>query len=158
MLSINWIASALMALVMMNLVIQAQANAPQAPEVHTFPPPLAGGKQRSFSSGRDASMFTQQVRRRAIVNAHYGSPNLVLRESNHTSGFTNGVLEIYSITDICHRIFKSVVSNVYDGGTSTDEYAVHLDAGDAGTTNVATVLDAGNSGTIVRDGETIVVC
>lgn len=157
MLHINWIASALMALVMMNLVFQAQANAPLAPEVHLFPPPLSVGKQRSFSSGRDASMFTQQVRRQAVVNAHYGSPNLVLRESNHTSGFTNGVVELYSITGICHRIFRSVVSNVYDGGTSADEFA-DLDAGDATTDYPATVLDAGNAGTVVRDGETTVVC
>jgi hypothetical protein len=153
MLNLNFIASALMALIVANLFVQAQANAPQAPEVHLFPPPLSVGKQRSFSSGRDASMFTQQVRRQAVVNGFYGSPNLVLRESNHTSGFTNGVLELYSITGICHRIFKTVVSNVYDGGTAADEYVVHLDGSGGGT-----VLDAGNAGTVVRDGETIVVC
>ena len=102
-------------------------------------------------------MFTQQVRRQAVVNGFYGSPNLVLRESNHTSGFTNGVVELYSITGICHRIFRSVVSNVYDGGTSADEFA-DLDAGDATTDYPATVLDAGNAGTVVRDGETTVVC
>ena len=153
MLNLNFIASALMALIVANLFVQAQANAPQAPEVHLFPPPLSVGKQRSFSSGRDASMFTQQVRRQAVVNGFYGSPNLVLRESNHTSGFTNGVLELYSITGICHRIFKTVVSNVYDGGTAADEYAVHLDGSGGGT-----VLDAGNAGTVVRDSETIVVC
>ena len=154
MLNINFLASALMALIVANLFVQAQANAPQAPEVHLFPPPLSVGKQRSFSSGRDASMFTQQVRRQAVVNGFYGSPALVLRESNHTSGFTNGVLELYSITGICHRIFKTVVSNVYDGGTASDEYAVHLDGSGGG----GTVLDAGNAGTVVRDGETIVVC
>jgi len=60
--NINFIASALMALVVANLFITAQANAPLSPEVHLFPPPLSVGKQRSFSSGRDASMFTQQVR------------------------------------------------------------------------------------------------
>ncbi len=154
---INFIATALMALVMMNLVYQSHLHAPLAPEVHVFPPPLSVGKQRSFSSGRDASMFTQQVRRQAVVNGFYGSPNLVLRESNHTSGFTNGVLEIYSITGICNRILRSVMSNVYDGGTSADEFA-DLDAGTGSTENPATVLDAGNSGTIVRDTETTVVC
>lgn len=150
-MSINWIASALMALVMMNLVFQAQANAPQAPEIHTFPPPLAVGKQRSFSSGRDASMFTQQVRRRAVVNAHYGSPNLVLRESNHTSGFTNGVLEIYSLSGLCERVCAAAVAvcnPILDGGVSTDEFCDVLEGGDAtGTGDV--VLDAGTSQTVV---------
>jgi hypothetical protein len=154
---INFIATALMALVMMNLVYQSHLHAPLAPEVHVFPPPLSVGKQRSFSSGRDASMFTQQVRRQAVVNGFYGSPNLVLRESNHTSGFTNGVLEIYSITGICNRILRSVMSNVYDGGTSADEFA-DLDAGTGSTENPGTLLDAGNSGTIVRDTEITVVC
>ena len=151
-MNINLIASALMALVMMNLVYQSHLNAPLAPEIRTFPPPLAVGKERSFSSGRDASMFTQQVRRQAIVNAHYGSPNLVLRESNHTSGFTNGVLEIYSITGICNRICAAVVSAVcnpiLDAGTSTDEFCEVLDGGDAaGSGDV--VLDAGTSQTVV---------
>ena len=149
---INFIATALMALVMMNLVYQSHLHAPQAPDVHVFPPPLSVGKQRSFSSGRDASMFTQQVRRQAVVNSHYGSPNLVLRESNHTSGFTNGVVEIYSITGICNRICAAVVSAVcnpiLDAGTSTDEFCEVLDGGDAaGSGDV--VLDAGSSQTVV---------
>lgn len=149
---INFIATALMALVMMNLVYQSHLHSPQAPDVHVFPPPLSVGKQRSFSSGRDASMFTQQVRRQAVVNSHYGSPNLVLRESNHTSGFTNGVVEIYSITGICNRICAAVVSAVcnpiLDAGTSTDEFCEVLDGGDAaGSGDV--VLDAGTSQTVV---------
>lgn len=137
-----------MALVMMNLVYQSHLNAPLAPEIRTFPPPISTGKERSFSSGRDASMYTQQVRRQAIVNAHYGSPNLVLRESNHTSGFTNGVLEIYSITGICQRVCAAVVeavcSPVLDGGNADTENCEVLD-GNGG----AVVLDAGNSQTVV---------
>lgn len=143
---LNWIASALMALVMMNLVYQSQLNAPLAPDVHVFPPPLSVGKQRSFSSGRDASMFTQQVRRQAVVNAHYGSPNLVLRESNHTSGFTNGVVEIYSLSGICNRICAAAVAvcnPILDAGTSTDEFCEVLDG------NGDVVLDAGTSQTVV---------
>ena len=108
---LNLIASAFMALVVLNLAYQAHLNAPLAPQVHTFPPPISTGKERSFSSGRDASMFTQQVRRQAIVNGHFGSPNLVLRESNHTSGFTNGVVEIYSITSICQRVCAAVIED-----------------------------------------------
>ena len=158
MLSINFIASALMALVMMNLVYQAQLNSPLPPEIHRFPPPLAVGKERSFSSGRDASMFTQQVRRQAIVNGYYGSPNLILRESNHTSGFTNGVVELFSITGICKKVFSTFTSNVYDGGEEKDEYGVRLDAGDSATEIPETVLDAGDEGTVVRDNKFLNTC
>jgi hypothetical protein len=143
---INFIASALMALVMMNLVYQSHLNAPLPPQIHTFPPPLSVGKERSFSSGRDASMYTQQVRRQAVVNGFYGSTNLVLRESNHTSGFTNGVLEIYSLSGLCQRVCAAAVAvcnPVLDGGVSTDEFCDVLD----GDGNV--VLDAGTSQTIV---------
>ena len=140
-----------MALVMMNLVYQSQLNTPLSPQIHTFPPPLAVGKERSFSSGRDASMYTQQVRRQAIVNAHYGSPNLILRESNHTSGFTNGVLEIYSITSICQRVCAAAVevvvavcNPVLDGGNADTENCEVLD-GNGGSV----VLDAGSSQTVV---------
>jgi hypothetical protein len=148
MLNINFIASALMALVMMNLVYQSHLNAPLAPQIHTFPPPISTGKERSFSSGRDASMFTQQVRRQAIVNAHYGSPNVVLRESNHTSGFTNGVVEIYSLSGVCQRICAAVVeavcNPVLDGGNADSENCEILDGNGGGV-----VLDAGNSQTVV---------
>ena len=147
-MNINFIATALMALAMMNLMYQSHLNAPLAPKVHTFPPPLSVGKERSFSSGRDASMYTQQVRRQAVVNAHYASPNLVLRESNHTSGFTNGVLEIYSITSICQRVCAAVVdaicNPVLDGGNADTENCEVLD-GNGGTV----VLDAGTSQTVV---------
>lgn len=139
-----------MALLMMNLVYQSHLNAPLAPEVRSFPPPLSVGKERSFSSGRDASMYTQQVRRQAVVNAHYASPNLILRESNITSGFTNGVLEIYSITSICQRVCAAVVdavcNPVLDGGNADTENCEVLD-GNGGTG--AVVLDAGTSQTVV---------
>lgn len=150
MLSLNLIASAFMALVMMNLVYQAQLNAPQPPEIHRFPPPLAVGKERSFSSGRDASMFTQQIRRQAIVNGYYGSPNLILRESNHTSGFTNGSLEVFSITSICQRVCAAVgVCNpILDGGDSTTESCNVLNGGTV-VDNGGVLLDAGTSQTVV---------
>jgi hypothetical protein len=144
---INFIASALMALVMMNLVYQSHLNAPLPPQIHTFPPPLSVGKERSFSSGRDASMYTQQVRRQVVVNTHYASPNLILRESNHTSGFTNGVLEIYSITSICQRVcaaIEEICNPVLDGGNADTENCEVLD-GNGGTV----MLDAGTSQTVV---------
>ena len=149
--SLNFIASAFMALVVANLFITASAHAPQSPELHVMAPPISVGKQRSFSSGTDASMFTQQVRRRAIVNAHFGSPGVVLRESNHTSGFTNGVVELYSLTGVCEKICAAVVAvcePILDAGRSTDEFCDVLDGGTAGGSGNI-VLDAGNSQTVV---------
>ncbi len=138
-----------MALVMINLFYQSHLNAPLAPDIRSFPPPLSVGKERSFSSGRDASMYTQQIRRQAVVNAHYASPNVILRESNHTSGFTNGVLEIYSITSICQRVCAAVVDAVCNPV---------LDGRDAAA-EICEILD-GNGGTVVLDGGTsqTVVC
>jgi hypothetical protein len=149
--SLNFIATAFMALVVANLFITASAHAPESPELRVMAPPISVGKQRSFSSGRDASMYTQQVRRRAIVSAHYGSPGLVLRESNHTSGFSNGVVEIYSLTGLCEKIcaaVQAVCEPVLDAGTSTDEFCEVLDGGSANSSGNI-VLDAGNSQTVV---------
>jgi hypothetical protein len=146
MLSLNFIGSALLAVILANLFISAAANAPQAPEIHIMPAPIATGKERSFSSGRDASMFTQQVRRRAVVNGFHGSPGYVLREGTHTSGFTNGVLEL-SLTGVCEKICASVVAvcnPILDGGKSTDEFCEVLD-GNGGDV----VLDGGNAQTVV---------
>jgi len=150
MLSLNFIGSALLAMVIANLFISAAANVPQAPELHYMTPPISVGKERSFSSGNsDASMFIQQQRRRAIVNAHYGSPGYVLRESNHTSGFTNGVLEL-SLTGVCEKICAAAAAVVavcepnLDGGNATTEYCEVLDGNGGGT-----VLDAGNAQTVV---------
>ena len=149
--SLNFIATAFMALVVANLFITASAHAPESPQLRVMAPPISVGKQRSFSSGRDASMYTQQVRRRAIVNAHFGSPGLVLRESNHTSGFSNGVVEIYSLTGLCEKIcaaVQAVCEPVLDAGTSTDEFCEVLDGGSANSSGNI-VLDAGNSQTVV---------
>ena len=151
MISLNFIGTALLAVVLANLFISAAANAPLAPEVHVMTPPISVGKERSFSSGRDASMFTQQVRRRAVVNAHYGSPGYILRETPHTSGFTNGVVELYSLTGVCERICAAAIAAcepILDGGKSTDEFCDVLDGGSAGGSGDV-VLDAGNSQTVV---------
>uniref|UniRef100_A0A6C0AKH2 Uncharacterized protein n=1 Tax=viral metagenome TaxID=1070528 RepID=A0A6C0AKH2_9ZZZZ len=149
MLSLNFIGSALLAVIVANLFISASANAPQVPEMHYMAPPISVGKERSFSSGRDASMFTQQVRRQAVVNAHYGSPGYVLREGVHTSGFTNGVLEL-SLTGVCEKICAAaaavvaVCEPILDGGNAATEDCTVLDGNGGGV-----VLDAGNAQTVV---------
>jgi hypothetical protein len=138
---INYIAGVLIAVAIANLFISAQANAPLAPDVHVFPPPLSVGKQRSFSSTRDASMHTQQVRRQAVINGHHGSPGYILHETPHTSGFTNGVLEL-SLSGVCQRVCAAVCNPILDAGTSSSEFCA-LDG------NGNTVLDAGTSQTVV---------
>jgi hypothetical protein len=151
MISLNFIGTTLLALIVANLFISASANAPLVPEVHFIAPPISVGKQRSFSSGTDASMFTQQVRRRAVVNGHFGSPGLILRESNHTSGFTNGVVELYSLTGVCQKVCAAVAAvcnPLLDGGVSTSEFCTTLDGGNSVGTGTI-VVDGGNAQTVV---------
>ena len=110
----------------------------------SLPPPISTGKERFTGRTRDASTFTQTVRRKAVVSGHYGDPTRFLHETNHTSGFTNGVLELYSISGLCEAACKVVAPqvvcdvydgmfsgneepNILDGGTSADDY----DGGDA---------------------------
>lgn len=127
----------------------------------SLPVPISVGKERFTGRTRDASSYTQTLRRKAVVSGHYGDPTRFLHETNHTSGFTNGVLEMYSISGLCEAACQVVAEqacdvydgmfsgneepNVLDGGTSADEY----NGGDAFTTN-PNVLDG--SGNFVMDG------
>jgi hypothetical protein len=106
-------------------------------------------------------MFTQTSRRKAVASGRYGNPNYVLRESNHTSGFTNGVVELFALTGLCEVPCKQPVApvctiydglysgdeetNILDGGTSADTY----DGGSATQTNT-NILNG--DGTFVMDG------
>ena len=127
----------------------------------SLPLPISVGKERFTGRTRDASSYTQTLRRKAVVSGHYGDPCRVLRETNHTSGFTNGVLEMYSISGLCEAacyVAAEQVCDVYDGmfsgseepeildgGTSSDEY-------EGGTAFIEhpNVLDGG--GDFVMDG------
>jgi len=123
----------------------------------SLPLPVSVGKERFTGRTRDASSYTQTLRRKAVVSGHYGNPCHVLRETNHTSGFTNGVLEMYSISGLCESACQQVC-DVYDGMFSGDEEPVVLDGGvssddyDGGTAFVGhpNVLDGG--GDFVMDG------
>jgi len=127
----------------------------------SLPLPLSVGKERFTGRTRDASSFTQTVRRKAVVSGHYGDPCRVLHETNHTSGFTNGVVELYSISGLCEaacQVAAGVVCDIYDGGNADSEYPNILDGGtsadiydggDAFVTN-PNVLDGG--GDFVMDG------
>jgi hypothetical protein len=72
----------------------------QIPNVPGFLVPISTGKERVTSGGnRDASVFTQHIRRKATVNGYWPSGR-VMKETTHTTGFTTGVVEVFGISDI----------------------------------------------------------
>lgn len=117
----------------------------QVPDVPGFLVPVSTGKERSIGSGnRDASMFTQSVRRKAIVDGYWASGR-VMKESTHTMGFTTGVVEVTVLSDVCIRNCKkaaAVCAAILDGGDAMAEYCqVYDDDGGAGNL----VIDGGNA-------------
>ena len=127
----------------------------------SLPLPVSMGKERFTGRTRDASTFTQTLRRKAVVSGYYGDPCHVLRETNHTSGFTNGVLEIYSISGLCEaacQVAAGVVCDIYDGGNAESEYPEILDGGtsadeyDGGTAFVTNPNTLDGNGEFVMDG------
>jgi hypothetical protein len=128
-------------------------RAPKDPDRPELPPWLIAtptGKERNLGgSSRDASMFTQSTRRTAVVNGYWANPDRVLRETPHTSGFTNGALEVFSIGSICTRICAVVgCPNIFDGGTPATEVCDILEGGSPAT-EATTVWDGGNANSIV---------
>jgi hypothetical protein len=155
----------------------------QIPDVPGFLVPISTGKERVTSSGnRDASMYTQSVRRKATVDGFWASGR-VMKETTHTTGFTTGVVEVYELSDTCVRICKQVEQvcasildggnarseycAAYEGGNANTEYKNHLDGGDAYTdvcgAVCAAVLEGGDAmaaychvydggGTVAMDG------
>jgi hypothetical protein len=123
----------------------------QVPDVPGFLVPISTGKERVTSGGnRDASMYTQRVRRKAIVDGFWASGR-VMKETTHTKGFTTGVVEVYELSDVCVRICKKVeevCASILDGGNSASEYCAAYTGGDA-TSNYPNSLDGGNAGTNV---------
>jgi hypothetical protein len=106
------------------------------------------GKERFTGRTRDASTFTQTLRRKAVVSGYYGDPTRILRETNHTSGFTNGVVELYSLSGLCEaacKVVAEVACDIYDGGNAESEYPEILDGGSAYFTILNYVLLSGGS-------------
>jgi len=128
----------------------------------SLPLPVSMGKERFTGRTRDASTYTQTLRRKAVVSGYYGDPTRVLRETPHTTGFTNGVLELYSISGLCEAACKvaaaAIDCDIYDGGNSGSEYPDILDGGtsadeyDGGTAFVTNPNILDGSGTFVMDG------
>jgi hypothetical protein len=121
----------------------------QVPDVPGFLVPISTGKERVTSGGnRDASMYTQRVRRKAIVDGFWASGR-VMKETTHTKGFTTGVVEVYELSDVCVRICKKVeevCASILDGGNARSEYCAAYTGGDA-TSEYTNTLDGGNAGT-----------
>jgi len=121
----------------------------QVPDVPGFLVPVSTGKERSIGSGnRDASMFTQSVRRKATVDGYWASGR-VMKESTHTMGFTTGVVEVTVLSDVCIRNCKkaaAVCAAILDGGDAMAEYCAILD-GNGGVDEITN--DGGNVDTNV---------
>jgi len=121
----------------------------QVPNVPGFLVPVSTGKERTTGSGnRDASMYTQYVRRKATVDGHWASGR-TMRETTHTTGFTTGVVEVFDLSDTCVRVCNKVAAvcaAILDGGDAMAEYCqVYDDNGGAGDM----VIDGGNADTNV---------
>jgi len=100
----------------------------------SLPLPISVGKERFTGRTRDASSYTQTLRRKAVVSGHYGDSTRFLHETTHTTGFTNGVVELYSISGLCEAACQAAaatVCEIYDGGDAATEDPVILDGGSA---------------------------
>jgi len=105
----------------------------QVPDVPGFLVPISTGKERVTSNGnRDASMYTQYVRRKSTIDGFLASGR-VMKETTHTTGFTTGVVEVYSLTGISVGVFKkaaAVCSAILEGGDAMAEYCQVWDGND----------------------------
>jgi hypothetical protein len=119
----------------------------QVPNVPGFLVPISTGKERVTSSGnRDASMYTQYVRRKSTIDGFWASGR-VMKETTHTTGFTTGVVEVYELSDVCVRVCQkaaAVCAAILDGGDAMAEYCQVWD-GNIGTDSI----DGGNVDTNV---------
>ena len=97
----------------------------QVPDVPGFLVPISTGKERVTSNGnRDASMYTQYVRRKSTIDGFWASGR-VMKETTHTTGFTTGVVEVYELSDVCVRVCQkaaAVCAAILDGGDARAEY------------------------------------
>jgi hypothetical protein len=120
----------------------------QVPNIPGFLVPISTGKERNISGGnRDASMYTQHLRRTATINGFWASGG-VMKETTHTTGFTNGVVEVYNLTSVCVGVCQraaAVCAAVLDGGDAMAEYCQVWDGGDG----TGLVADGGNADTEV---------
>jgi len=116
--------------------------------------PIDVSKSRSFvNKTKDAGMFTEFSRRKAII----GSVQCLPSRSFWQKGFTNGVLES-SLTGICPAIFKRSLPPIFGTGDGPvtinssgeyDENTIIIDGSGAVINGgVQFVVDGGNAYTV----------
>jgi len=109
------------------------------PDISRFPFNEATGKERSFvNKERDASLWIESTRRRAIAKAY--KPDWCcgvtkpIKESRTTTGSTTGYLEAYIISNfgrICPDTCAEIIYSDNDGGCVLDgSGSVILDGND----------------------------
>lgn len=108
--------------------------------------PLSTGKERSFvSKTRDAGMYTETLRRLAVINGSCGGA----RVGNYTDkSSTNGSLETYFITGLCPvrlgmPICPPDTNEIDDGGNADTETCNIIDE------NGGELIDFGDANTNV---------
>lgn len=141
---------------------------PVIPSIPEFLVAQQVGKSRNTGgSKRDASMFTEFSRRRAVLSGVLGSPCRIHRESTYTKGFSTGPMDMF-LTGI-GEVAKKVCATMLDGGDAENGGRDPLDGngrdgdrvidgGDANTeacANCHADYDGGNVNTesaVVADG------
>jgi len=134
-------------------------NYESIPELPGLLVPQSTGKERQIvSMTKDASMYTERMRRSAIMAVHScqmdntciysetcngtvktcsgGSVSNKIRETRTSIGFTNGAVEAYMLTSICNtKPISHVVpppppvTEIYDGGFPYDDFPNIVDGG-----------------------------
>jgi hypothetical protein len=114
----------------------------QIPNVPGFLVPISTGKERTTGSGnRDASMYTQYIRRKSTIDGYWASGR-TMRETTHTTGSTSGAVEVFVLSDVCVRVCKQVAevcATILDGGDAMAEYCPIYDG------NGDVIIDGGNA-------------
>jgi hypothetical protein len=142
-MGLNAIALGLLALVALYHAYTLYANQ-DSPPPSPLPVPVQTHKSRSFhSQTRDAGLFTEGVRRRAIIS----NPTLKVGHK----GSTNGSLEWNFLTAICTGCIRGVPhvcpapEYIADAGNATSDVCDIIDG------SGEDILDFGDSGTNVCD-------
>lgn len=142
-MGLNAIALGLLALVVLYHSYTLFLNR-EAPPPSPLPVPVQTHKSRSFhSQTRDAGLYTEGVRRRAII----GNPNLVVGHK----GSTNGSLEWNFLTGLCTGCVRGgpacpahPTPVIWSDGDADDEICDIVDAG--GAFGGYDVVDFGGAG------------
>jgi hypothetical protein len=100
----------------------------EIPDISRFPFNEATGKERSFvNKTSDTSLWTESTRRKAIAKAYKPDwccgVTKTIRETQHTTGSTSGVVEAYFLSAfgrICPDPCQEIIYSDNDGGCVLD--------------------------------------